>query len=327
VAAGALLVVVILIAVGVHSCQVSQANSALRDYSDSVASIIRASNQTGQQFFSVLSSGAGSNNGQSLQSQLDEARLTAETQLNKAAALSPPDQVKSAQQDLLLALQMRRDGIANIAKQIQSALQASTSTEALTSIAAEMARFYASDVLYKDYSLPAIVSALHQAGIPVGGTNGAPIEGGQFLPDVQWLTPSYIASQLHTSFTPSGKSGKVAPGTHGHELNSVSVGGTTLQTGSTNTLPANPPPTFTLTFTNSGQNNETNVVCKVTLSNSSVSGTATVAQTQAGQQTTCQVPLSSAPTAGSDTVTATVQAVPGEKNATNNTQTFPVTFQ
>jgi hypothetical protein len=323
----ALLVVVILIAVGVHSCQVSQRNSALRNYGDSVASIVRASNQTGQQFFSVLSSGQGASNGTNLQSQIDEARLSAENQLNRAGGLDVPDQVKSAHGDLLLTLQMRRDGIAQIAQQIQPALQQSTANDAVNQIAANMARFYGSDVVYKDYALPAIVSALHSVGIPVGGTNGEPVEGGQFLPDLQWLTPSFVATELHTSLTSTSKTGKVAPGTHGHSLDSVSVGGKTLQSGSTNTIPASPAPTFTLTFTNSGSNNETNVVCKITLSNSSVSGTTTVPQTQAGQQTTCQVPLSPAPQAGSSTVTATVSPVPGEKNASNNTQTFPVTFQ
>jgi hypothetical protein len=222
---------------------------------------------------------------------------------------------------------MRRDGIANVAQQIQPALQSSTATAAVNQIAAEMARLYASDVLYKDYALPGIVAALHIAGIPVGGTNGEPVEGGQFVPDVQWLTPTFVATQLHTSLTPTGKNGKVAPGTHGHELGSVSVGGTTLDSGSTNTLSASPAPTFTLTFTNSGSNNETNVVCKVTLSGSTASGSTTVPQTQAGQQTTCQVPLSSSPQAGSYTLTATIEPVPGEKNSSNNTQTFPVTFQ
>ena len=326
-AAVALLIVVVLIAIGVHSCQVSQRNSALRNYSDSVASVIRASNQTGQQFFNVLSSGQGASNGTNLQSQIDESRLSAENQLNRAAGLDVPDEVRTAHADLLLTLQMRRDGIAQIAQQIQPALQPSTATDAVNQIAAEMAKFYASDVVYKAYSLPAVAGALHTAGIPVGGTNGEPVEGGQFLPDLQWLTPSFIATQLHTSLTSTAKSGKIAPGTHGHELNSVSVGGTTLQSGSTNTIPASPAPTFTLTFTNSGSNNETNVACKVTLSGSSVSGTTTVPQTQAGQQSTCQVPLGSSPKAGSYTVTATVQPVPGEKTTTNNTQTFPVTFQ
>ena len=106
----------------------------------------------------------------------------------------------------------------------------------------------------------------------------------------------------------------------------MSVGGTTLQTGSTNTLSASPAPTFTLNFTNSGQNPETNVVCKVTLSGSSVSGQVVVPQTMAGQSYNCQVALSSAPPTGTATVTATVEPVPGEKNIANNTLTFPVDF-
>ena len=326
VAAVALLVLVILIVIGVHSCQVSQTNSALRDYSNSVAALIQSSDQTGRHFFGLLSSGQISSNSTSLRAQIEEARLTARHQLTSAQGLSAPDQVKTAQQHLVLALQLRTDGIANIAPQLAPALQPQTSADAINSIAAEMARFYASDVVYKDYTLPEVVAALHNAGIDVGGTNGVPINQGQFLPDLQWLTPSFVASQLHVS-APSSSGGKLTPGLHGHALDSVSVGGTTLQTGSTNTLPASPPPTFTLTFTNTGQNTETNVICKVSVSGTSLTGQTAVPQTQAGQQYNCQVSLPSSPPAGSYTVTATVQPVPGEKNIANNTLTFPVTFK
>ena len=54
--------------------------------------------------------------------------------------------------------------------------------------AADMARFYASDVLYKGYTLPSIAGALHAAGITVGGPDGEQLDAGQFLPDVQWVT-------------------------------------------------------------------------------------------------------------------------------------------
>src|SRR5207248_8670740 len=96
---------------------------------------------------------------------------------------------------------------------------------------------------------------------------------------------------------------------------------------STNTISASPAPTFTLTFTNSGQNNESNVACKVTLSGSSISGSTTVPQTTAGQQSTCQVQLSSSPQPGDYTLSATAQPVPGEQNTSNNTRTTPTTFQ
>jgi hypothetical protein len=325
IAAGAILVVVILIVLGVHSCQISARNSSLKNYNNNVASLIQQSDQTGSQLFNQLSSGGGANNATNLQNQINQTRVNAESQLSHAKGLDVPDEMRNAQTNLLLALQMRRDGIANIALQIQPALGTSTSKDAVNAIAAEMARFYSSDVIYKDYTIPEIVAALHSAGIGVGGTNGQTIEPGQFLPDLGWLTPTFVATKLGASIpTPSGKP---APGLHGHSLDSVSVNGTTLQTGSTNTISASPPPAFTLHFTNSGQNTENNVVLKVSVSGTSVSGQTIVPQTTAGQSTTGQVTLSSSPPKGTYTVTAEVVPVPGEKNTANNSLSFPVTFQ
>jgi hypothetical protein len=320
-------IIVILAVLGIHSCQVSQQNSALRNYNDSVASLIRSSDQTGRQFFSLLSSAQASSNTTNLQSQIDEARLAADSELGRAKALSAPDQVKSAQQNLVLAFKMRRDAIANIARQLQPALQSSTAPAAVNAIAAEMARFYASDVLYKDYTLPAIVGALRGAGIAVGGTNGEPVEAGQFLPDVQWLTPPYIASVLRVSLPSSTANAKAAPGVHGHALDSCSVGSTTLDTASAATLPAGSAPTLSCTVTNDGQNTETNVVVKASIGGTSITGQGIIPQTQPGQQYTVQIPLSSAPPAGTYSLTVTVQKVPGETVTTHNTKVFPVTFQ
>jgi len=310
----------ILVALGVHSCQLSQRNSALKNYNGNVASLIRSSDATGHQLFTALSSAQASGGATGLQSQINQTALSAENQLRHSHTLDVPDEAKSAQQNLVLTLQMRRDGITNIAQQIQPALGTSTRNDAVGAIAVQTARFYASDVVYKGYTLPLIVAALHDAGIAVGGSSGEAIEAGQFLPDIQWLTPSYIASQLHVS-------GGDPPGAGGHSLDSVSVNGTALDSGSTNTLPANPPPTFTFKVTNTGQSQEQNVVCKVTVAGSGISAQTTIPQTAPGQQSSCQVTLSSAPPAGSDTVTATVQPVSGEQRTSDNSLSFPVTFQ
>jgi hypothetical protein len=325
VAAVAIIVVLILIILGVHSCQVSARNSALKDYTNNVSSLIQQSNQTGTQLFTELSGGGGQSNATNLQSQINDTLSGAVGELSHARGLSVPDQMQSAQQNLVLALQMRRDGIANIATQIQPALGSTTSNDALNSIATEMARFYASDVLYKDYTAPLMAAALHASGIAVGGLGGVTIEGGQFLPDLGWLTPSFVASKIGASV--QNANGKPAPGLHGHVLNSVSVAGTTLQTGSTNTIPSHPPPTFTLNFTNGGHFNELDVVLKVTVNGTSTSGRTVVPQTTPGQTLNTQVTLTSSPPAGNYTVVATVQPVPGEANTANNTLSFPVTFQ
>jgi hypothetical protein len=325
IALAALVIVVILIVIGVHSCQVSSRNNALRDYNNNVSALIENSNNTGRQLFGVLANGSGSGGAVNLQNQIAEAGAAAGKQLSHAKSIDVPGEVKGAQQNLLMALQMRQDGITNIANQIQPALSASTSKDAINGIAAEMARLYASDVVYKNYTLPLISGALHGAGIKVGPPDGQTFNSGQFVTDVQWLTPSFVAGKLHVSIATPG--GKPTPGLHGHSLDSVGVGGTTLQTGSTNTIAASPPPTFTLNFSNGGTNTENNVSCKVSVSQTSISGKSTVPQTTPGEHATCQVTLNSSPPSGNYTVTATIGKVPGEKNVVNNTLTFPVTFQ
>jgi hypothetical protein len=323
--AGVVVVAIILIAVLVNSCEVSARNSALKDYNNSVASLNAQSVNTGNSFFSTLSGGTGDPT--SLQTSLNQSWSDATKQLNKAKDLSVPDEVKGAQSNFVLALQMRADGIHNIAGQVQPALQAQTAQQAVNTIAAEMAKFYASDVLYKNYTVPQIIGALRAAGITVGGLGGQQVNSAQFLPSIDWLDPQTVANQLHVSL-PSTKSNKpIAPGLHGHQLNSVSVGGTQLQTGSTNAIPASPAPTFTLSFANTGQNTETNVKCKVTIAGSKISGQTNVPQTTAGESTQCTVTLNGIPPKGSQQLTATIVPVPGEKTTSNNSLTFPVDFQ
>jgi hypothetical protein len=65
----------------------------------------------------------------------------------------------------------------------------------------------------------------------------------------------------------------------------------------------------------------------VSVSGTNISGQTVVPTTTAGQQSTADVKLKSSPSPGTYTVTAKVVPVPGEKNTSNNTLSFPVTFQ
>jgi hypothetical protein len=316
-------VAIVLIAVLVNSCEASARNSALKDYNNSVASINAQSVSNGQSFFGLLSGSKSSPT--ALQTSLYAAARQAATQLKNAKGLNVPDEVKSAQTIFLQALQLRADGISNISSEVPPALQSQTSQGAVNSIAADMARFYASDVLYKDYTVPEVIGALRAAGIAVGGLGGEQVNSSQFLPSISWLQPSYVAAKLNATLPASSK--PVAPGEHGHALNSVTYAGTTLQPGGTATIPASPAPTFTLNFANSGSNVETGVVCKVTIKGSSVSGQTVVSKTDPGQSYSCNVTLNGSPPTGSQTVTAEIVPVPGEKNTANNFQSFTIDFQ
>ncbi|MGH2914430.1 MAG: CARDB domain-containing protein [Solirubrobacteraceae bacterium] len=320
VALGLLLVVIVVIALGVHSCAVSADNSALQDYTSQVSSLVTRSNANGSALFTALSNATGPAGETTVQTAVNGAHSTAATLLHTAQQLSVPSQMHSANTYLLLVLRMRRDGISGIANEIQPALSGgSTSAGAVQTITMDMSFFYGSDAVYKGYVAPEIYRAMHAAGVRFSG-----LPMGQFLPSLDWLARSFIASELHVTL-PGTKPAKLAPGSHGHELDSVSVAGTTLDPSSTNTA-SSKQPTFTLHFKNSGQNTETGVVCKVSVNGTSIAGTATVPQTQAGSSYTCDVKLPSPAPAGTQTITAQVEKVRGEHDVANNSKTYTVTF-
>ena len=153
----------ILIVLGVHSCQVSARNSSLKDYANNVASINQESMQTGQQFFNQLSrrNGSRATRTDAPEPAQRDPRSAPTTSLATARRTRCPRRDEGGAVELRCSRwQMRRDGIADIAPQIQPALGTTTSKDAVNAIAAEMARFYASDVVYKDYTAPLIAGAL-----------------------------------------------------------------------------------------------------------------------------------------------------------------------
>ena len=312
------IIVIVVVALGVHSCQVSATNSALQDYTNSVSSLNQQSVANGRQLFTQLAQAPASGN-ISANNAINQVLRNEQNVYKKAREASVPDQVKTGNAFFLNALKMRVDGLSGISKDIQPALSSSATLASVNTLAADIARFYASDVVYVDYALPQIIGALHAAG-----TRFSPINHDQFLPNVEWVVPSFIATELHVS-VPGAQPTKATPGLHGHSLTSVSVNGTTLQTGATNTLPASP--TFVFSFNNGGDNNERNVKCKVSVNGTSVSGTATVAETFAHKNATCSVKLNGTAPAGTQNVVATVEPVLGEKNTKNNTLTYTVNFQ
>ena len=319
-----IVIVIVLILIGVSSCQSGANKSSLESYTSNVNSLIKRSQTNSEQLFNQLGHGISSATATNVQNNINTIAQSASGVLSSARNQSVPSSAKAAQANLVQALQLRYDGINSIAREIQQTTgsAASPSADAVSTIAGDMARFYASDVLYKLYAAPELASALHGAGVAVGGANGEQIEGAQFLPSLSWLTTDYISSTLGAG-SGSGASSATGPGPHGSELNTVSFNGTNLQT-SGNTIAAKPPPSFTLNFTDSGASTERNVACDVTVG--AVSGRQVVSQVAAGQSTSCTVKLPSSPPAGTATLKATVEKVPGEKNLKNNTLSFPVTF-
>ncbi len=262
-AAIGLIVVLLLLVFVVKGCRSSAKENALKDYNREVSTIAgQSSAQTGEEFFKLLSDG-GSDSPADLQSAIASFKTQAEQQLTQAENLDVPDDMRGAHQSLLIALEWRRDGLDAIAQKIRTALgdEGEAADEAIKQIAGQMQVFLSSDVAYETRVRPAIKATLDDA--EVGGQDIAP---SRFLPNIDWLQPDVVASQLGQQLSAGSgrdKNEPTGPGLHGTELESVTYGDTTLQPGASNQLTYAPDSTFSVKFVNGGENDEFDV--KVTV--------------------------------------------------------------
>jgi hypothetical protein len=317
------LIVLVLIVLGIRSCVNSQHQDALRSYNTNVSSIVQASDsQVGAPFFQYLSQAAGKSP-LDVEVQINQFRITAEQQAKKAQGLDVPGEMAGAQQNLLLALDFRAEGLGKIANQIRSALGGTNAQDAMNTIAGEMRLFLASDVIYSQRVVPLIAQVLADQHI-----GGQTIASSQFLPDIGWLSPQVVSTRL-TGAT-SSSTGPVRPGVHGHRLLSVSVTGQTLSPAPTvNHVTYAPSLAFDLKVANVGTNTEFGVQTSITITGGStpITATKTIDQTKPGTVTDVLIPLTQTPPIGTPvTLTGNIAGVPGEKVLTHNKLTFTVIF-
>lgn len=332
VAGGGGLLVLILLVVGINGCLNGRTERALKDYTRNVASVMNTSQtDVAEPFFSLLNTGA--DNPTDLQAQVRQLALAAQQGAKQASGLSVPDEMQRAQGALMLVLNLRATALTKIADQIPNAQakarsQAASVEQSLKRIAGQMRAFDASDVVYSQRVRPYITGALKAKGV-----SGQELPAGQFLPTITWLSVNTIAGVLNAQRAAGGTGANAAPapGLHGHGVISVAVGTQVLNPSpAVNRIAATGPVTFNVKVANQGDNDESDVVVKVTVkagAKKPIVGTKTIQQTKAKTEVTAAVTLpGSAPVGDSAIITVQVVGVPGEKNLTNNTAKFTALF-
>jgi hypothetical protein len=329
---GAIGVIAAILILGLllHSCSTNRHKSALSDYNRQTGNLAAESAQTGSQLFRQLNQ-AQNQSPEDLQQAISSLKVQADQDLKRAQSLSVPDDMKPAQQSLLIAFELRRDGLQKIATDIRIALgdQGRAADEAIARIAGDMQNFTASDVLYNARVFPFIKDALTNAGL----SKDTIVKASPFLGDISWQSKQFVATRLGQTLTTGGgtqRNQPTGPGLHGTGLNGTSYGNTTLQPGVTNRLTYVAGQAFTVSFTNQGDNDEFNV--KVTLQIARESGapitiTRTVQKVAQGEKATVTLPLNRKPPVGTAlTINVTVAPVPGEKKTDNNHSSYPTLF-
>jgi hypothetical protein len=327
-----LLVFLLLLVFVVNSCRDSARENALKDYNGEVSAIANeSSRQVGTEFFRLLGEG-GSESPQDLETQVSSFRVQAQQQLDQAQALDVPEEMLDAHRSLLVALEWRRDGLRYIAERVGAALGDSgdAADEAIQEIAGQMQVFLSSDVAYQTRVVPFIRAALDEDEI-----GGQQIARSQFLPSLEWLQPETVAAQLGQQL--SAGAGRnpdepTGPGLHGTNIDSVTYGDTTLQPDAPNQLVFSPDSTFTVAFTNGGENDEFDVRVNVRIESDSggdpINLTDTIEQIAPGAAATAELALEDPPPLGTAvTITARVAPVPGEDNTDNNQAEYQAIFE
>ncbi|MDA0184242.1 hypothetical protein OJ997_28290 [Solirubrobacter phytolaccae] len=320
----------------VKSCNSNRHEAALKDYNRQVANIATASQQTGDSLFKALSE-AGSGSPNDLYQRIIAMKSSADGSLKQAQELKVPGDMTDAQQSLLIALELRRDGLEAIAAKIQPALgdEGQVANDAIEAIAGQNRSFDASDVLYQARVQRFIDDALKSSGI--GGQTRA---NSQFMRDISWVSPTFVASKLGKTLSTDGGDGEgntasdepTGPGLHGSGLNGTSYGNVNLQPGTPNRMVYTADQPFTVSFTNQGENEEFNVDVTLKIARTSGGGGTitlkeTVPKISPQEKVTVSLPLTKEPAADTAlTITVTVAKVPGEEKTDNNKATYPAIF-
>jgi hypothetical protein len=322
VAAGAGVVLLIVIALLVNSCKQSQREQSLKDYNRQVSQLANESEtQVSRPLFSTLT-GAGGKPALDVEVQVDQLRIKAQSVATHAKEMSVPGEMVGAQRDLLLALDFRVEGITKIAALLPTALGGQRK-EATEKIAGQMELFLASDVIYSQRVVPLIQQTL--ASSAIHGLSTAP---SRFLPNIGWLEPTMALERITGQSASTSQTG-IAPGNHGDALVSVSVGANTLEAEpALNHISGGNNPTFTVTIEDAGENTETNVKVDLTVTagGKQFKASHTINQIQRGQKANVEIPISGLPLGVAAKIEAYVEPVPGETELENNKKTYLAIF-
>ena len=323
---GFLLVVVLLIFV-VRGCRQSAKESALKDYNRDVAALVRDSDsQVGRPFFDLLRNPSTGDLG----TQIAGYRVQADQQYQQAKRISTPGEMTAAQRSFLITMEMRRDGLQQVADEIRTALSsdAEQADQAIQRIAGAMALFLSSDVVYTERVYPVIAEELRQADV-----GAQQLQRTRFLPGWQWLDPNTVADALGQQLSADAADGAggrdPAPGLHGTGIDSVQVGDQALDPAAPNRIAYGADTEFTVNFTNQGEHDEVDidVVLRIDGGQEPIRVTRNIASLAAGETAAATLSLDSPPPFDTPVdIVVEVKAVPGEEKKDNNRAEYSALF-
>jgi hypothetical protein len=323
IAIGAGILILILLVLGFRGCLNARKERNMQDYVRNTNELVGLSKAESRRLFAILEAPSNQNQAVDRQNQANTLKIDSATLADRAGNLDVPSQFSKAQDYFTEALELRRDALSEIAKQLPGALAQQERRQSTDRIAQMMRVFDASDVLMQSRFRVDVENALKKEDV---SAPLPPVSALAFLPDVQWLQPNFVADQISGI---RGTSGTATPGSHGDGLGTVALGGVTLTPGGSATVTLTRDIAFDIQVVNQGESTETDVGVTVIVGSGadSIKLEETIPEIAAGESKSVSIPLTSQPPTGQNVpIKVDVKPVPGEKVTDNNTGTFTVIF-
>ncbi|CAN5156130.1 hypothetical protein BH20ACT20_BH20ACT20_00720 [soil metagenome] len=323
-AAGAGLLVFILLLFGLKGCLDSRKEGAFEDYVREVSALVGESNQQSDALFALLTDSGGASEVE-ITNQLNAFGVQAEQLVDRARATERPDEVSTAHGYLVETLEFRRDGVRAIATELPTVLTASgDQAQGTDRIARAMLFLSTSDVIYQTRAQARLREALEAAELSL-----APLPDSTFLQDLDLLQPDVVADRIAGVGGGGAGDEEAAPGLHGTGLVSVALGGQALAPDAPASVTLGGDLSFEVEVANQGENTETDVSVNVTIGEGgdAVTIDGTLDEIAAGETKVVEVPVTDQPPTGQNVpVTVEIEAVPGEEKTDNNVGEYSVIF-
>ncbi|HWM63567.1 MAG TPA: CARDB domain-containing protein [Solirubrobacterales bacterium] len=315
-ALGAGLLIVVLLVLGVRGCLNARQERALSDYAENVTQIVDETAQTSKNFFGKLED-PGELSVTEFVAEVNADRSAMDNYVARVDGLDTPGDMGEAQSTLELVYELRGSAMTEIAEKMSTALGDVGSEKATASIAKQMGKLVAGDVLYASVVRPRIDAALADNGI-----SGEDVPESDFVPDdTKWLDEAEVGAALGAV---TGATSEDVSGVHGLELISVSINGTELSPEETASISAEETAEVEVEVQNQGESTENGVTVTVTVNGNSLQGD--ISSIGVGESAGAAIPLTPTPK-GEVTLEVVAEPVPGEQITENNEASYTVVFE
>lgn len=319
------LVVALLVVFGllIQSCAATSKHDEYSSYMANVGRIAHGSQEDGSAVATALTTGSSvADIAKSLDGIAEQERQ------NVAAAqrLNAPGRLRPENLDLVEALQLRVEGVQNLAAVLRSTASSKSAGDA-TLLAAQGDRLVASDVVYEDlYKAPATAEMKAQ------GVSGVTVPDSTFVASRDLLSERSFTLMLQR--LRGASTGGTVTGLHGTNIVGTKVlpAGTSLSESTETTVKASTDLAFAVVVKDSGDSQEVNITVTLTLQRDT--GGKAIVQTKKipvinpGQEKT--VTFRGLNVAGFFAINShlrvNVAPVKGEKIVSNNKASYPVIF-